>query len=249
MPTYRSDLAAPPIGQLDQTSPELSSWRDDLAQAGLGSVAVIVFGVVLAIGLLLTGVRAGVVYIALAYLTVVAAALPIVALGAMAMAVVWHRNRLARERVTAEVNRLRSELDLDANGTVSTAEMEAFLRYVRHLYHGGETTAKEAQRIKVAPAVWQKYRDAIIALGMADEVNRQGGPGFAMREGFHRAGWQKIERYIRTRLSGDLVIAGPMTAENHYSLNVPSESEKPPKTPKGKGAKHEPITTLDEGEN
>lgn len=247
MPTYRSDVATVPIGQLDQSAPELSNWRLDVAQAGLGSVAVVVAGVVLAIGLLLAGVRNTMVFVLLAYGVVVLAAAPFVVLGAMSVSVVWHRNRLARERVGAEVYRLRSELDLDTSGAVSNDELLAFLRYLRHLYHGGATTASEAQRIKVPGAVWQRYRQAIVALGMADEVNRQGGPGFAMREGFHRASWQSIERYVRSRLSGDLVIAGPMRLEDHYSLNVPGENEKAPRSPKGKrGAKREPVTTIDD---
>jgi len=233
-----------PIGQLDQSSPEFSNWRQDLAQAGLGSLAIAAIGVLLLLGLIMAGWWSWTFLMWAVYVLIVGAMSPIAALGYMSYRAVVQRHRLARERVAAETYRLRSELDLNNDGDTDKTEVLRFLKYVRHIYYGGSTSSTEAERaFKMSFAIWARYRDALVAMGLAMTVGKGPGMGFELHPRVKDAAWGDVERRIRDALLGRISLditekSASSVPQNQRKLTASNSTES------GEGVK-ERITTLD----
>ena len=223
------DIAAPP--RFEQSGAQLTNWRTDLAEVGVVSVVAGAVGLFILLPLALILLPAwmtlwlglwGVVLITLA---------PFGALAVMTMRKVYDRHDLSRARVEAERRMLLSMwLDIDQDGTLEDEELEAFIRYVRLLWHGGATTASQAQAYGIAGPTWQKYRNALISIGIATAERKRGGTGFFLLPSVKTQPWPTVEKHVRAK-AGLLV----RSASDQGMLITAS----PPRTPNRK-----PITTV-----
>lgn len=234
------ELPAVAVHQLDQ-SPPPASWRDDLVEVGVVAVVIGAGGVLAGVVLVASGLIATLLSFGV-YLAVLLAAvwLPFAILAGMKVRTVTERHRLAWTRSQTERWTLLTMLDADLDGDTDDEEIMAFLRYVRHCYFGGETTAVRAQRMGVAGPVWQRYRNAMIAMAIAQPVDKKGGLGFELRPGVQQMPWPRIERRIRdallTRARLD-IIPSPV----YYSRNNPENSTNSGNIESGEGVR-KPVT-------
>lgn len=82
--------------------------------------------------------------------------------------------------------------------SLADKELEAFVHYIAVLYRGESTTANHAAtNYKVSAGTWQSWRNAMITMGLATEIGKQGGPGFELLAATRRKPWDDLEEYIR----------------------------------------------------
>lgn len=244
--------------QFDQTPPP-AGWRDDVIEVAITAAvlfaAALVAGIVLiAAGILSTLLSFGFYLLALFILTW----LPFAMLGAMKAKSVSERHRLAWTRSQAERWTLLSMLDADMDGDTEADEIAQFVKYARRLWQGMPTTSAEAQRMGIPGPIWQRYRNALLAMGLAEPVGKKGGLGFELRDGVRQTPWPRIEKRIMGALlkRTNLDI---MPLPEHYSRNVPAklgvggggdgigestDTRTHTQTRKGKRPQVEPVSTL-----
>ena len=233
--TLHRDASTPldiaPPARFDASSPVLTDWRTDLAEVGVVAAVAGAVGLFILLPLALIFIPGwltlwlglwGVVLIALA---------PFGALAYMTMRKVYDRHDLMRAEADARKRMLISMwLDIDQDGTLEDEELEAFIRYVRLLWHGGATTASQAQAYGIAGPTWQKYRNALISIGIATAERKRGGTGFFLLPSVKTQPWPTVEKHVRAK-AGLLV----RSASDQGMLITAS----PPRTPNRK-----PITTV-----
>ena len=144
------------------------------------------------------------------------------------------RHELTMARLSAEQQMLvTSWLDLDADTHLEDDELARFIKYVAALYRGEPTTAKHAATYyKISAGTWQSWRNAIVSLGLATEVDKRGGPGFELHDSILHKPWDAVEEHIRQN--------APLSVRKATGPGVLITQEPQPKLPR----RPAPVTTL-----
>ena len=181
-----------------------STWRAEIGRVGM------VCGVTFVAGAFLTGTS---VILWRSWQTVgVGAWLTGLAIVAYLLWYAWRvhsdvsaRHNLDLARMYAEQDALYA-VDINRDGKADVSEIDAMINYVRRLREFGEpTTSRHAQQThSIDGPTWTRYKNWLIRNGYANQVNRRGGAGFALKPSVMRTPWPRLEQQLRQRLLAGL---------------------------------------------